>query len=348
MKYKNLKKIYRSKPVSKSRYGLLRLDKNERNNKLDKFFINKLKSSITSEHLTSYPELNTLYANLSSHHKIEKASFLITQGIDGGLKTCIEYFSQKNKNIIILKPTFAMTKIYCKIYQCNLKEIGYDSSLNLQFDSLYKNISKKVSLIIISNPNSPTGTIVSKRNLERIIKKANKYNVKVIIDEAYYGFYNFSVINYLKKFKNLIILRTFSKAYGLAGLRIGYIISNSKIINVIGKLKPMYELNQISVLAANIILKNPKIKNNFIKEIKKGKKVLKLELEKNNIEYIDTQANFILINLKENKKKIYDKLSKKGILTTQNVINPKLKDYLRVTLGPPKEMNRLLKVLKNG
>ena len=120
-------------------------------------------------------------------------------------------------------------------------------------------------MIILANPNSPTGTVINKKKILDITKKAQKYNIPVIIDEAYYGFYNYSFIKEINKYKNLIILRTFSKSYGLAGLRAGYLISNKSIIKELFKFKPMYEINSIACKVLEIFLKHKDLEKSFIK-----------------------------------------------------------------------------------
>ena len=127
-------------------------------------------------------------------------------------------------------------------------KIGYDTKLTLDTQKLYKNINSKVSLIIISNPNSPTGTVLNLNEIKKILEKAKKYKIKVVIDEAYFGFSLVTACPLIKRFKNLIVLRTFSKAYGLAGLRIGYAISNPANIEELTNIKPMYEVNSLAIL----------------------------------------------------------------------------------------------------
>ena len=107
----------------------------------------------------------------------------------------------------------------------------------------------------MSNPNSPTGTIIDKKDIKKILVKTKKLNIPVIIDEAYYGFTKQTTINLISKYKNLFVTRTFSKMFGLAGLRVGFIASNSKNIEYISKLKPMYETNSVAIEAAKILLK---------------------------------------------------------------------------------------------
>ena len=123
----------------------------------------------------------------------------------------------------------------------------------------------------------------------------------MIIDEAYYGFYKNSFIKYLNKFKNLIILRTFSKSYGLAGLRAGYLITNKKLCQSIFKIKPMYEMTSLTTIFLEAILKDKNLEKNYIRSINNNKKHFIKFLKKNQINFIDTKANFIHVEIKNNK-----------------------------------------------
>ena len=348
IKYKKwIGKIFRDKNMLMSRQEKIRLDKNERITHFEKKFFKKLLLKISSESVTSYPEVWTLYRSLAKLHKLNTNQFVVTAGIDGAIKNCFELFVSKGDKVIILKPTFGMVDVYCKIARAKKIIINYDQNLNLDINYLLKSINRNISLIIIANPNSPTGTLISQFNMEKIIKKANTHSVPILVDEAYYGFCNKTVLLLLKKYKNLIISRTFSKAYGLAGLRVGYIIASSKIAKLLFNLKPMYEVNSIAILASTIMLKNLKIYRRYISETKKGFKVLTKYLEDNNIYFIKTHANFIYINLGKKINYFYNKLFKAGILTKKGLDIKGYNNYLRITLGPPKQIKIIISKLKD-
>ena len=200
IKYKKrIGKILRLKNAQESRYNKLCLDKNERVSRFKKNFLKNFISKISSENFTSYPEVWTLYSSLAKFHKLNTNQFVITAGIDGAIKSCFELFVSKGDKVIILKPTFAMVDIYCNIAGAKKIIINYDQKLNLDINYLIRSITRTISLIIIANPNSPTGTLISKFNMEKIIKKANIHNVPVLVDEAYYEFCNLTVLSLLKK-----------------------------------------------------------------------------------------------------------------------------------------------------
>ena len=209
MKMKHLNQVYRIRGETISRFRYLRLDKNERVTNFSNYFLKKLKNKLNSFYLSAYPEIEKIYTLLSKSLKINKEMIVITPGSDMAIRNCFELFVKPKKKIITLSPTFSMVGVYAKIFQAKQVEIKYDRNLNLELGKLINNIDKKTSLIIIANPNSPTGTIIAKNVLLKIIKKANLKKVPILIDEAYFGFFKETYISYVKKFSNLIISRTF-------------------------------------------------------------------------------------------------------------------------------------------
>jgi histidinol-phosphate aminotransferase len=345
MKIRKIKSLTRDKLNFVSRKNYLRLDKNERVNDFTKKILNKVK--LSSFDLTAYPETGKIYKYLSNYLKVTKDQLVLIPGSDFGLRICLEYFcNNKRKKIITLKPTFGMVEVYSKLNNINQIDIYYDKDFKLNYNKLLKNINKKISLIIIANPNSPTGTILTKEQMHEIISVANKYQVPVLIDEAYFGFYKYTYIKLLKKFQNLLILRTFSKGFGLAGLRAGYLVSNKKIIKELQKFRPMYEINSAACKFIEFLLKNKSIPENYIKETHKGKIYFEKELSKLSIIFLKTYANFIHIKLGQKKKKIEEALNQKKILTRKGPGVKGFEDFLRITLGPKKEMDKVLQVLK--
>lgn len=345
MKIRKVKNLKRERSNSFSRKNYLRLDKNEKVDKFKDILLKKI--NLNSFDLSAYPEVGQIYNLLSKKLKISEKQILITPGSDFGYRVCFEFFCKKRKNIICLEPTFGMVDVYIKLNSLKKKSVGYDKNLKLKLHQLFRYINNKVAMIILANPNSPTGTIIDIEKIYDIIKKAQKYNIPVIIDEAYYGFYDYSFIKDIGKFNNLIILRTFSKSFGLAGLRAGYVISNETIIKELFKFKPMYEINSIACKILQIFIKHKDLEKSFIKEVLDGKNYFQRELDKLNFEYLETNANFIHINLRNKKKLIEKKLKNKKILTRKGPGVKGFESYLRITLGPRKEMKKVVDILKS-
>jgi histidinol-phosphate aminotransferase len=347
-KFKQIDQIKRLRGTFATRYESTRLDANERISPFNNKFIKNIKKKINSNHFTAYPEIEEIYDLLSKKFNLERLNFLITAGSDAAIRHCFELFTEPKSKIITLNPTFGMYDVYAKSFRTKQIKVNYNSNLELDINFLIKSIDKDISMIMMANPNSPTGTIIEEKFIKEILIKAQKNNCYVVIDEAYFGFYKKNYVNLINKFRNLIIIRTFSKAAGMAGLRAGYIISNQINIKRMYAFRPMYEINSISCLVIKEIFKNSIIITKYIKETELGKKYLINELNKLGYSYYDGFANFILVNMKSSGKinKLKDILLKSNILyrTAPNI--KACKNHLRFTLGPIKYMKLLVRVLK--
>lgn len=344
MKIKKILGLKRDKISLFSRKNFLRLDKNERVSDFTSKIINKIQ--LDSFDLTAYPETGKIYAELSKLNKLSKENFVLTAGSEFGIRMCFEYFcTNKKKKIITIEPTFGMVEVYSKLFNLKQVKISYDKRFRLNLNKLFNEINKNISLIILANPNSPTGTIIEENTIISILKKSKKLNIPVLIDEAYEGFYRPSCLKLIKKFSNLIILRTFSKSFGLAGLRAGYLISNKSLIKELYKYKPMYEINSAASKAVLFLLKNQRYVKDYINKTSIGKSFFERELKKHGIPFLKTYANFIHIKLGTKKKKIERELKKIKILTRKGPGVNGYEDYLRVTLGPTKQMKNVISIL---
>jgi len=338
--------IFRVRGPHQTRFHKLRLDKNERVSDFTKNFFHKTIKKIKHEHLTTYPEVENLYDLLSKKLKVNKNSLILTAGADGAIRSCFDLCVSKGDTVITLSPTFAMIDIYIKFFKAKQIKIKYDHNLRLNYEKLINSINSKISLIVFANPNSPTGTILNHEQVYSILQKAKKNGVTVLIDEAYFGFTSYTALPFIKKFSNLVVARTFSKSFGLAGCRAGYLVSQTSLAKRLFKLKPMYEINSIAVLIATELLKNHSLVKRYLRETRKGKEYLADKLDTLNLKYLESHANFLHINFGKNKK-IAERLFKKNnILVKGGPGVTGFENYLRVTLGPKKYMHEVVKVIK--
>ena len=338
--------IFRIRGPFKTRLNKLRLDKNERISNFEKNFFNQILTKIKPEHFTAYPETEPLYDLLSKKLKVSRKSLVLSAGSDSALRSCFDLCVKPGDKVITLCPTFAMVDIYVKFSQAKQIKIKYRSNLKLDFEKLINSINSEVSLIVFANPNSPTGTILSHNQILNILKKAYSMGAIVLIDEAYFDFSKYTALPLLKKFSNLIITRTFSKSFGLAGCRAGYLISQPKLASRLYRLRPMYEVNSIAVLVVTELLKNKKLVKKYLIETNKGKKYLISKLKILNINYLNTHANFLHIDFGR-KKRIAENIFKKNNILIKGGPGVKgYENYLRITLGPIKYMKSVINVLQ--
>ncbi len=329
-----------------NRSKFYRLDRNERNFPFPKNVIKNLYKSISDYSLQAYPgDKINLISYIAKLEKLNKRFIEIIPGSDTAIKYIFEIFSFKKSKFTSIYPTYGMLEVYSKIYRSKLFKVN----LNKENFSTKVFFKKGISWIYIANPNQPDGKIISLKKIKKIIQIAQKKKIFVVIDEAYISFSRQgSIAKFVKKFNNLVVLKTFSKSVGLAGLRIGYLIASPKFIQAINTVRPIFDVSSLSIKIAEYFLKNKKINEKYITEVSKTKNYMIQECKKRNLEYINTQANFFYIKIKKNKiKKLHKTLLKNNILVRSNLLgNFKYIDgTIRVTLGEKKIMKKLFKII---
>ena len=337
---KHLKNINRTSQYNVDRTHFLRMDANERIKPFGKKIISNLREIIDDNILQSYPTTSQKLINLISRkEKLNNKYINLVPGSDSAIKYIFETLSGKNNKVVSIYPTYGMIDVYSKIYQLKLEKFYENKIENFFLNSTYN----KVAFLYIANPNQPSGKIIKKDLINKIIKKARSKNKYIIIDEAYIDFSNQkSCSQMVKEYKNLIILKTFSKSTGIAGLRIGYMICNPNISKIINVIRPIFDISYFSLKVAEYFLLNRKILKNYLKEIKVCKKFVEQECLKRNLEFLNTQANFFHIFLKKNKvKKISKFLRNKKILVKSKYSKgfKVLDNSIRVTYGSKQQMS---------
>ena len=314
----NLQKVNRVSNYRFNRSGYLRLDGNERNFDFTKNQIQKFKNCLSSFLLQAYPVGSEKLTRLiAKDEKISKNYILITPGIDGALKLIFESISYKKKFILSsIWPTYGMISVFSKIFNFQIERILENKKT---FDNF---LNSKGNCVYIANPNSPSGKIICIKKIEKILEKNYKKGIFVIIDEAYIDFADQKSSNYLvKKYNNLIVLKSFSKSYGLAGIRVGYIITNPKNFRHLGKTKSMFDISAFSLKIAETAIEERNFKKNYLSLIKKNKIYFEDKCKIRNIKHSLTQANFAYIFLEPKKvKKVFLFLMKKKILVKTNFL----------------------------
>lgn len=255
--------------------------------------------------------------------------------IDIVLKSTID-----NNKLMTLKPTFSMYNFYGKINCAKLVELLPDENLKHSVNDIINTVKdEKPAILIICNPNNPTGEVFSKVDMEKIISSTDAL---VIVDEAYAEFSNISVIDLVTKYDNLVVLRTFSKAYSFAEARLGYIISNESFIKMIESVKSPYRINTVNLILGEIIIENASLYSNRIKYIQNETKRLYNELKKiDGIKVYETAANFVLFQTDE---KLFNELEKQNIIVRKFVIDGLF--YIRVNAGLKEENDLFLSEVK--
>ena len=338
---KRLENIFRIKDNFQINQNKIRLNRNEDPSGWDRKILNKFIKTIKYEDFSFYKNSLGLEKKISKRFSVNYNQVLVTSGADGAIKRVYETFIDYKDRVLILDPSWPMYEVYANIYHARIIKKDFEKNLSLNIENICTEIlNKKIRLVILANPNMPTGTIIDDNDILKIIKVCYKRNTLILIDEAYHLFNNSSQLKHINKFKNLIIVRTFSKAFGLASLRIGYIITNQNFIRNMNKLRSVTNSNGFAIKAAEFIFDNYEYFEKRVGNYIQGREYIYGKLNINNIISSKSYANFLLIKCKDNKyaNKLIKKIETKGYLIKGPYKDKILKNYVRITIGPLKLM----------
>ena len=327
----------------------VRLNRNERVENFDTKIISKIFQKTQDYDLGKYPDQSRIYNILSKFLRLKEENLSITSGIDGSIKSIFEIFSDKNDRVGVLSPTYAMYEVYSNLFKTKIYKISYQN-FKLDRKKLHQVIKdRKVKIIFIPNPNQPIEDNLSFKEIEKICKECKKNKILLVIDEAYHMFGSQTAAKLCLKYENIVILRTFSKSFGLPSIRLGYVIAHKKIIQIFNSYRLSYESNFLSDTVAEYFIKNFSIIKKYNKQIIQGREYLKLELKKLRIQVIGKKANFLLINFRNKKilKNILNSLKSNKIYVKSNYKGD-LSNCILVTCGNINTMKKLLKIIKNN
>ena len=289
------------------------------------------------------PECTVLRENIAKMYNLEKENIFIGNGSDEVLATAFQAFFMDKENVLMPEITYSFYPVYCNLYNIKNVEIPLkeDYTINIE-DYMIKNNG-----IVIANPNAPTGLALSKNEIEKIVKN-NKDSV-VLIDEAYVDFGAESCISLVKQYENLLIVRTFSKSYSLAGIRVGFAIGSSNLIDGMNRVKNSfnsYPVDRIAQIVATEAIKDSEYFNNTRNKIISTRERIKRELIDLGFNVLDSKTNFLFIsNPKKNAEEIFLKLRENKILV-RYFKKEKIDNFLRVTIGTDEEMDKFIEILK--
>jgi len=298
--------------------------------------------------LNRYPDpyQKTLKKAVSEFKNIPEENIFIGNGSDEIIDLCFRVFCRPGiDKTLIFTPTYGMYEVSAGINDSAVIKLPLNQSFQIDMQNAVPLLnSENLKLIFICSPNNPTGNSLNSTDIETIIAKSKSI---VIIDEAYIDFSNKpSLAALIKKYPNLIVMQTLSKAFGLASVRVGIAFMNSDIVKYFNKIKPPYNVSKINQNAALSKFIAPHLVEKEITIIKNEKQRVIKELSKLAIfeEIYPSDANFFLAKVKD-ADKIYNELVRQGIIIRNR--NSVIKNCIRITVGKPSENNKLLKVIKN-
>jgi len=293
------------------------------------------------------PQQSKVKALLSELKHVPINTMLLGNGSDEVLDLIFRAFCEpKEDNVIILPPTYGMYEVLANINSIELIKINLSKHFHPQVQQILQAQNNQSKLLFLCSPNNPTGNSFKTTEIEQLL---SKFNGIVVIDEAYIDFSEEkSWLTRLEQFPNLIVTQTLSKAYGMAGIRLGICFASEAIISILNKIKPPYNVNELTQLKAIERLENTEAVGKEISRILEERKRLILVLE--TISFVKkthiTDANFVLIKVDDATKR-YNQLIKKGIVIRNRTTQPLCENTLRLTVGTAKDNALLIQALKS-
>ena len=310
----------------------------------------------TLQEIELYPDGNgfELKKALAAKHNVEMDCITLGNGSNDVLVLLAEAFLAPELNAVYSQYCFAVYPIAVQAVGAVHKQIpalswDSESPLGHDLDAMLAAIDDKTRIVFVANPNNPTGNHLSEKELKDFIAKIPQ-EVIIVVDEAYLEYSSIEeqvdASLWLNEFPNLVVTRTFSKAYGLAGLRVGYALANNEITNIINRIRQPFNVNSLALIAAQSAIGDIEFLERSLLENSKGMRILEQSCEKLGLRFVPSKGNFLLIDFEQEASDIYMNLLQSGIIT-RPVANYGLPNCLRITIGTQKQMQRLDKTLEN-
>ena len=301
------------------------------------------------QHIHRYPDGGCFYLRqeLARHLKVKPEELVFGNGSDELIVLAIRAFVKEQDEVIIAKPSFLIYELASKIEGSQIKEIPL-KDFRYDLAKMKAAVTPKTRIIFLGNPDNPAGSYLTEHQVRDFLKDLSQ-DILVFIDEAYYEFVTekdyVDSIALLKSYPNVIVTRTFSKMYGLAGLRIGYGVAREELIDVLNRIRDPFNVNALAQVAAVACLKDQSYYRKLAKKIQQQREFLYQSFDRLGVECVKSYTNFILINLKTDSRDMAQKLLKKGIIV-RDMNGWGLKNFIRVTIGTEIENKKFLKALE--
>lgn len=341
---RNLKNVsYYTPSIRSESADVVKLDWNECNLKFDENYLTILKNSLMDVNFSEYPKIcNTqLIDRLSEYCGVAPQNVQIFNGSDSALHYIFACFLNPDSKVLVYTPNYTQIESYINLYSDNL---NYSKITDI-FDKhmyIFNNIDDN-DIIYISNPNNPTGYLLDPNIIESLLQR---YPDKLfVIDEAYYEFAQESCCPYTIAYDNIIVCRTFSKAFSLASIRLGYVCAHPSILSEVNKIRNSKEVNSFAQTLAITALSNIQYVQNRVHNILENREFFISGLKDMNIEHVDSSANFVLVRV-PNCTQLIKNLESKNILIRDRSMLDNLKDCARITIGEMSDMQIILEEIR--
>jgi len=329
---------------AEGRWGKTRLDFNENTTGCSKAALWALRR-LNGKELAMYPEYEAPTKIFAGYFRVKPAEILLTNGGDDALRVFFDTFVEPDSHILICEPTFPMYRYYAEIAGASVEPLQYSREMEFSLPATLNALQKNPRVFFLANPNNPTGTLVDRASIEQILNAAPQ--TVVVLDEAYSDFSGVTGVPWIRRYPNLFVAKTFSKAAGLAGLRLGAVIAQADSLALLRRAMPPFPVNAAALAAGVATIRERRTIERYIRETKRLRSWFTAELEKRNVRVFPSACNFLLADFGAAGPALFRRLTKNNIL-----IRERSKDlgpgFARITIGTQAELKALLRIMDRG
>lgn len=330
-------------PPTGGREGKLRLDFNENTVGCSPRVLRTLKRALSREQIAIYPEYGETREKIAEFFRVPAGQLLFTNGTDEAIQILVNTYVDAGDRVLVLTPSYAMYRFYAEVAGANIADVGFrPADLAFPLEELLGEVTPDTRAILIANPNNPTGTAIDLAAIRRILDKAA--HAAVLIDEAYFEFFGTTALGLLSDYPNLFVSRTFSKVYGMAGLRLGCLFSRAENIQWLHKAQSPYSVNAVAMLAASAAVDDREYIRKYVAEALESRRLLCRALDRMKVPYFASAGNFVLARFGDRSIEIRDRLREKGVLVRDR--SYELAGCIRITVGKKAQLRQFLVALK--
>jgi histidinol-phosphate aminotransferase len=323
----------------------LRLDFNENTVGCSLRVLARLRE-ITAEEIACYPEREPVETLVADHIGIKPNELLLTNGVDEAIHLLCETFLQPGDEALIVVPTFAMYEMSAAATGARVITVPAGTDFRFPASDLLSQVTPRTRLIAVANPNNPTGAVAEPAELIEIARRVPQ--AAILVDEAYFEFYGKTLLGQWRSIPNLFVARTLSKAYGLAGLRIGVLTGNAEHIPLVSRVSSPYNVNGVALACLPTALADEDYIRRYVGQVRQGREALQQEFGQWGIRCWPSQANFVLASFGPLKTALIQSMRARGILVRDRSRDYGCEGCVRITLGTAEQTDRLLRTLREA
>lgn len=323
----------------------LRLDFNENTYAASPKVLERIRQ-VTAEGLTKYPEREGIERLVAQHFGLRAEQVLLTNGVDEAIHLLCAAFLEETDEALIATPGFFMYDVSASMMTSRLLKVQADATLRFPFERFLQAITPATKLIMVASPNNPTGAVIPREQLLAICAAAP--HAVVLVDEAYYHFYGETVMCEIGHVPNLMLARTFSKAYGLAYLRIGLLAGAADLMRYVRKVSSPYNVNGVALDCLPVALADEQYVDWYAEQVRAGRARMMAGLRELGIEFFPSEANFVLMKIGPKHGELVKAMRARGVLLRDRSSDPGCDGFVRITIGVHEHVAHGLEALRDS